>query len=355
MTHFYLQNFRSLTRIKQGAQRRLHGAHLFNHSGGAGKRRKEKADCVMSKRSCLIIWICAAPIGWAQQTVTVGQVGPFVPAGTLLGCTLDEPNFSSQTARVGDPVLCKTTASVVMFGHSLIPRGAYLSGRLKNYRDPGHFVGKGWIQLEFTSLTLPGGSVPLDAKVISAARYRVNGDGKIQGRGHATRDAVEWAIPVLWPVKVLTLPARGPRPTLKSETRIELRLMEDLLIPESVYATSSVLTPQPSAVQPGADVRDAIFWRGNTRLPTHQAVTSTSNQSPATNRGLPSAQPRPTLLILRGGRVYLVTDYWVDRGNLDYITGSAVHALPLDALDLPMTQQLNAERGVPFTLATKER
>jgi hypothetical protein len=27
-----------------------------------------------------------------------------VPAGTLLQCTLDEPNFSSATAAIGDPV-----------------------------------------------------------------------------------------------------------------------------------------------------------------------------------------------------------------------------------------------------------
>jgi hypothetical protein len=189
-----------------------------------------------------ILLLCSSPIGWAQQ-VTVEQMGTFVPAGTLLGCTLDEPEFSSKTARPGDPVLCKTTNSVEMFGRSLIPRGAYLSARLKSYRDPGHFVGKGWLQLEFTSLTLPGGSFPLDAKVIAAARYRVNGDGKIQGHGHATRDAVEWAIPILWPIKVVTLPARGPRPTLKGETRIELRLMEDLMIPETAYSTAGTLMP----------------------------------------------------------------------------------------------------------------
>lgn len=207
----------------------------------------------MAKISCLsILVLCSYPIGWAQQVTvgqmgTVGQPGSFVPAGTLLGCTLDEPNFSSKTARTGDPVLCRTTNSVEMFGRSLIPRGAYLSARLRDFRDPGHFVGKGWLQLEFTSLTLPGGSIPLDAKVIAAARYRVNGDGKIQGHGHATRDAVEWAIPILWPVKVLTLPARGPRPALKGETRIELRLMEDLVIPDGAYAVSNGLTPRPSA------------------------------------------------------------------------------------------------------------
>ena len=30
-----------------------------------------------------------------------------LPAGTLLRCTLDEPNFSSKTAEEGDPILCR--------------------------------------------------------------------------------------------------------------------------------------------------------------------------------------------------------------------------------------------------------
>jgi hypothetical protein len=285
----------------------------------------------------------------------------FLPCGTLVGWSLDEPNFSSQTARPGDPMLCKTTASVEMFGRSLIPRGAYVSARLKNYSDPGRFVGKGWIQLEFTKLMLPGGTVPLDAKVISAARYRVNGDGKIQGRGHAKRDAVEWAIPILWPLKVLTLPARGPRPTLKAETRIELRLMEDLVIPESAYSSSSVLTPRSSALQPMLNERDAggagpqlaNFRPDDTSLP---APSIDRYRTTPPNRWLPSAAPsRLTLLVLRDGRMYLVTDYWVDKGKLDYTTGGALHAVPLDALDTPLTRQLNAERGVPFILAAKTR
>jgi len=205
--------------------------------------------------SLTILLLGAAALGWAQPMVTVGQVGNLVPAGTLVACTLDEPNFNSQTARPGDPVLCKTS-SVQMFGRTLIPRGAYLGARLRNYRDPGHFIGKGWLQLEFTSLNLPGGSIPVDAKVISAARYKVNGDGKIAGTGHPTRDAIEWAIPIMWPIKVLTLPARGPRPTLKGETRIELRLMEDVMIPDAAYSTTAAngLTSRP-ALQPRPDDR----------------------------------------------------------------------------------------------------
>jgi hypothetical protein len=298
-------------------------------------QRKVNGAMIKSPR-VIVFLLCAASMGWAQQVETV-RVGTFVPAGTLLGCTLDEPNFSSQTARVGDPVLCKTT-SVEMFGRSLIPRGAYLSARLRNYRDPGHFAGKGWLQLEFTSLTLPGGSVPLDAKVISAARYKVNGEGKIQGRGHAKRDAVEWAIPLLWPVKVLTLPARGPRPELKGETRIELRLMEDLTIPESAYAGVS-----------GPGTRTSVL------MPRQEEGASVAAARLASFRPDKTAQARQTILALRDGRMYLVGDYWLENGNLDYTSGGTLHAVPLNALDVAMTKQLNAERGVAFAPGGRNR
>jgi len=52
-----------------------------------------------------------------------------IPAGTLLHCTMDEPNFSPKTAQVGDPVLCNL-GPLGAFGHSVFPRGAELSGHL---------------------------------------------------------------------------------------------------------------------------------------------------------------------------------------------------------------------------------
>src|ERR1700720_1941551 len=87
-----------------------------------------------------------------------------IPAGTLLQCTLDEPNFSSKTAQVGDPVLCHL-GYVSAFGRSVFPRGASLGGHLQDSKDPGHFVGKGWIEIDFDRLVLPGAEVyPLSAK-----------------------------------------------------------------------------------------------------------------------------------------------------------------------------------------------
>lgn len=318
----------------------------------------------MSRRLCVISFLlCAAPIGWAQQQVM--QVGPesFVPAGTLLHCTLDEPNFSSRTASVGDPVLCHVS-SIEMFGRPLVPRGAYLSARLEDYKDPGHFVGKGWIQLEFTSLTVPGGNVPINAKVISAGRFRVDGEGKVHGRGHATRDVVEWSIPILWPVKVLTLPARGPRPTFKGETRIALRLMEDVLLPTSANTTSGGLSTRSDASRPRTDdgnqPRSGRVWPSNMSVPPQRLLPAApafvARLDPGPNRAYRAARPVLTLLVLRGGLVYQVSDYWVDNDNLDYITGEGVsQILPLDVLDMPLTTRLNAERGVSFVLTARNR
>ena len=71
-----------------------------------------------------------------------------VPAGTLLQCTLNEPNFSSATAAIGDPVLCHLR-TMQEFGRPLFPRGSMLGGHLEADKEPGHFVGKGYLKITF--------------------------------------------------------------------------------------------------------------------------------------------------------------------------------------------------------------
>ena len=167
-----------------------------------------------------------------------------IPAGTLMTCTMDEPKFSSATVSVGDPFLCHPRA-MQAFGQIVFPRGTYIVGHLEDDKEPGHFVGKGYLKLAFDRIGLPDGDIPLTAKMIAVGGFNVNKQGKIIGHGHATRDVVEWMLPLLWPWKVLTLPARGPRPTLKGETHITLRVMDDLIIPRTVR--ESGLPPIPVA------------------------------------------------------------------------------------------------------------
>ncbi len=71
-----------------------------------------------------------------------------VPAGTLLQCTLNEPNFSSATVSVGDPVVCHLR-SLQEFDKPAFPRGTMLGGHWEGKKGPGHFWGKGYLQVTF--------------------------------------------------------------------------------------------------------------------------------------------------------------------------------------------------------------
>ena len=156
-----------------------------------------------------------------------------IPAGSLMQCTIAEPKLSSKTAEVGDPVLCQLSHTE-RYGRAVLPYGSYLVGRFEEYKDPGPFVGKGWLELRFDRMVVqPGTIITISAKIVDVPGFSVDRTGKIHGKGHAVRDTVEWSIPILWPLDVLNLPRRGPRPTLKGETHLTLKIMDDLGVPQS--------------------------------------------------------------------------------------------------------------------------
>ena len=155
-----------------------------------------------------------------------------IPAGSLVTCSVAEGRISSKTTAIGDPVLC-TLNPVEKYGRSVLPYGSYMEGRFEDYKDPGHFVGKGWMQLTFDRMIIGNRVIPVSAKVVQVPKYRVDQQGRILGNGHAVKDTVEWLIPVLWPIDLINLPRRGPRPVLKPETRLTLELMDDLGIPDN--------------------------------------------------------------------------------------------------------------------------
>jgi hypothetical protein len=151
-----------------------------------------------------------------------------IPAGALVSCTTGDGRISSKTTAVGDPVLCKVNFHR---GDFMLPYGSYLGGNFAEYKDPGHFVGKGWMQLDFDRLYVGDQVIPLDAKVVDVKGYKIDSQGRILGKGHPVRDTILWMIPVLWPIDLINLPRRGPRPTLKAETSLTLRIMEDIQVP----------------------------------------------------------------------------------------------------------------------------
>jgi len=317
-----------------------------------------------------------------------------VPAGTLLHCTLDEPNFSSATADIGDPVVCHLNG-LREFGQNVFPRGSYLGGHLEADKEPGHFVGKGYLKLQFDRIGFPTSDVPVPAKVIAAKGYKVDRHGDIVGHGHATRDVVEWMIPPLWPWKVITLPKRGPRPTLKNEEQITVRLMDDIEVPRLVATTqyserpTSYDRPHPSYRPQSFDrpagssgqrpseqrrpeqaqavntaennVSDVSYTAQSTTVRESQPGVSEASSAQKSAQTEPSApnsttagQPlRIKWLALKPGSVYAVTNYRIHDGSVTYVLSSgAKGSLDITEVDWRKTSHMNAE-PIASSVATR--
>jgi hypothetical protein len=317
-----------------------------------------------------------------------------LPAGTILQCVLNEPNFSAATADVGDPVLCHLR-QVVEFGEQIFPRGSYMVGHLESTKDPGHFFGKGYLKLQFDRIGLPAGDFPLNSKLISVRGYKVDREGKIDGKGHAKRDVVEWMLPPLWPWKVVTLPARGPRPKLKGETTLSLRLMDDVQIPDAPRAigqqTSSLRRQSYRETMPdqnGPAVRRSSASRAPIPCgqsfgpewhffaqPRCESIFDTEPRSfepairtlPSDDQGgIPSyaahfsrtsATPSVTipdrnpLFVMKTGPVLSVDNYSYEKGVIRYaLSGGESGTISSDEIDWPQTVRANAQRGLRITL-----
>jgi hypothetical protein len=296
-------------------------------------------------------------------TLTASARDVVLPAGTLLKCTLNEPNLSSATVAVGDPILCHLHGQVE-FGQQAFPRGSYLVGHLEDAKDPGHFVGKGYMKLQFDRIGLPSGDLPLETKVIATNGYKVDKEGKIDGKGHAKRDVVEWMLPPLWPWKVIMLPARGPRPKLKGESQLTLRLMDDVEIPQVAQtfgpgwhffghpqnesfdnARLNHVTPQlavrsvyPAPVVP--QFTPQLTYASNTTL----SVAQPASANLVTMPGMP-------VFVLNSGAVLAVSGYGYQDNRITYsLIGGGSGVIAADEVNWDATTRLNSQRGVRVTL-----
>jgi hypothetical protein len=313
------------------------------------------------------LWFVMFAVCVSAFTLSASARDMVVPAGTLLQCTLNEPNFSSATADVGDPVLCHLRAQTE-FGQQAYPRGTYLVGHLESAKDPGHFFGKGYLKLQFDRIGLPSGDLPLEAKVIATRGYKVDKEGKIDGKGHVKRDIIEWMLPPLWPWKVIMLPARGPRPTLKGETALSLRLMDDVEIPQvsqtispgwhffghvqnqsldvqaSIAHTQLTVNEAAPASEATSQVAQASYATYISRDATPPSVVNTAGSNIATLPGMP-------VFVLTTGAILSVSGYGYQDNRITYsLIGGGTGVISTDQVDWNSTTQLNAQRGLRVTL-----
>ncbi len=108
-----------------------------------------------------------------------------------------------------------------------------------------------------------------------------------------------------------------------------------------------VFSPEPLAVP--QQIEEA---------PTGESYTVSAESQPPGEPAQPEERaPRPlTLLQLKDGSMYGLTDYWLENGKLHYFTSyGGENSLPIERIDLDRTVQLNWERGVEFVLRPKPR
>jgi hypothetical protein len=253
------------------------------------------------------------------------------------------------------------------------------------------------MKISFDRVIVPTGDIPLPAKVISAKGYKVDKQGDIKGKGHATRDVVEWMLPPLWPWKVLMLPARGPRPALKGEEPLQLRLMDDIVVPRNLSASlavprnlsGSIMAPRniPASVTAPNNVSAAVSHPdrppyASSNIPKPGAYTAAPEPGPVQQSGLTekpagvaneniipaamtvnasapvAASPtaRVTMLVLKSNQVLEVTKYRIDGAVVTYheLNGS-VGAVDTAQIDWLRTTQMTAEvRSVDLPVVARQ-
>jgi hypothetical protein len=72
---------------------------------------------------------------------------------------------------------------------------------------------------------------------------------------------------------------------------------------------------------------------------------------PVPSDGNTTGEQDEAVLYLKDGTVYLISDYWLADNNIHYVTSDgAEHTIDLDQVDLQKSVDVNARRGVTFTL-----
>ena len=171
-------------------------------------------------------------------------------------------------------------------------------------------------------------------------------------------------VPVLWPIKIVTLPMRGPYPAFKGESRLTMRLMEDVDVPVPTAARASI--PAPPWARPASYTPEAYGLLRPASMVTREPVEPpTAGQSAAETPTL-TARPveqaatadpgtRTALVVLHGGAAFLARQYWIQGGQMHCVSEDGeAKAFPLENVDLYQTVKVNRERNVEFSLRTKD-
>jgi len=207
-----------------------------------------------------------------------------VPAGTKVLLQL-RSSVNTRSARPGDGVYLASTFPVVVGNRVVIPAGVYVQGMVDRVERAGRIHGKAQLDMHFTSIIFPNGTVVEIPGVVNSLPGAKNqsvkddGEGTIEQDSNKTRNmgkAAEIAIPTGGTVGsiaglnsdhplaggiagigagvaaagLVSLFTRGADVNIESGTQVEMVLQRPLILEETNLSESSGVTLQPSPNQP---------------------------------------------------------------------------------------------------------
>ncbi len=116
-----------------------------------------------------------------------------LPAGTPIKMKL-ETSLSTTASKEGDSFSGRITEAVILNGHTVIPVGASLTGRVLRASEPRRVAGKPSLHLLPENIMLPNGeSYQISAAIVDTnnPRTKVDDEGRIKGSGITKGDKVE--------------------------------------------------------------------------------------------------------------------------------------------------------------------
>jgi len=216
------------------------------------------------------------PSAVAQKTYTV-------PAGTRVLLQL-RSGINTKSAKAGDGVYLASTFPVVVGNRVMIPAGVYVQGVVDRVVRAGHMKGKSQLDMHFTSIIFPNGSVAEIPGIVNSLpgaqkqTVKDDGEGTIEQNSDKGRNAGEVAkiaiptggtvgsiagIPSGHPLAgglagiaagvaaagLVSLFTRGADVNIESGTQVEMELQRPLLLEEE-NLTGAAPALLPAANQP---------------------------------------------------------------------------------------------------------
>jgi hypothetical protein len=204
-----------------------------------------------------------------------------VPAGTKVLLQL-RSSVNTKSARVGDGVYLSSAFPVVVGNHVMIPTGVFVQGVVDRVVRAGHMTGKSQLDMHFTSIIFPNGSVVEIPGVVSglpgASKQDVkNGEGTIEqdkDKGRNAGKTAAIALPTgagvgsvagissghslggglvglgagLATVGLVTLFTRGADVNIEAGTQVEMVLQRPLILEDENLAEGTVPGASPAMV-----------------------------------------------------------------------------------------------------------